>query len=88
MGAQQKVSLFHNRQLRFSNLLPSSTEPVHFEKTKDVNHGLIRKSVLGLTSPHAEEILYVACVNLVDQIRVHHQDRSGQIGSHCFLRVC
>lgn len=33
--SQQKVSLFHNRQLRFSNLLPCSTEPEHLEKTAD-----------------------------------------------------
>lgn len=33
MGSQQKVSLFHNRQLKFSSLLPSSNEPEHLEKT-------------------------------------------------------
>lgn len=32
-GSQQKVSLFHNLQLRFSNLRPSSNEPAHLEKT-------------------------------------------------------
>lgn len=30
---QQKVSLFHNRQLRFSKRRPSSREPAHLEKT-------------------------------------------------------
>ena len=33
VGSQQKVSLFHNRQLRFSNLRPSSKEAAHFENT-------------------------------------------------------
>lgn len=32
-GSQQKVSLFHNLQLRFSNLRPSSRDPAHREKT-------------------------------------------------------
>lgn len=32
-GSQQKVSLFHNRQLRFSSLRPSSKDPEHLEKT-------------------------------------------------------
>lgn len=31
--SQQNVSLFHNRQLRFSNLRPCSTESAHLEKT-------------------------------------------------------
>lgn len=31
--SQQNVSLFHNRQLRFSNLRPSSRDPAHREKT-------------------------------------------------------
>lgn len=32
-GSQQKVSLFHNLQLKFSSLRPSSNEPAHLEKT-------------------------------------------------------
>lgn len=32
-GSQQNVSLFHNLQLRFSNLRPSSNEPAQREKT-------------------------------------------------------
>jgi hypothetical protein len=32
-GSQQKVSRFHNLQLRFSSLRPSSNEPAHREKT-------------------------------------------------------
>lgn len=32
-GSQQKVSLFHSLQLRFSNLRPSSKDPAHLEKT-------------------------------------------------------
>lgn len=32
-GSQQNVSLFHNLQLRFSNLRPSSNDPAHLEKT-------------------------------------------------------
>lgn len=35
-GAQQSVSRFHNRQLRFSNLLPSSIVSAHLEKTVNV----------------------------------------------------
>ena len=33
-GSQQKVSRFHNLQLRFSSLLPSSNDPEHLENTK------------------------------------------------------
>lgn len=33
-GSQQKVSLFHNLQLKFSNLRPSSSDPEHREKTE------------------------------------------------------
>jgi hypothetical protein len=33
IGSQQKVSLFHNRQLKFSSLRPSSNEPAHLENT-------------------------------------------------------
>lgn len=32
--SQQNVSLFHSRQLRFSNLRPCSTESAHLEKTR------------------------------------------------------
>ena len=32
-GAQQNVSLFHSRQLRFSSLRPSSMDPAHLLKT-------------------------------------------------------
>jgi hypothetical protein len=32
-ASQQKVSLFHNLQLRFSSRLPSSIDSAHFEKT-------------------------------------------------------
>jgi hypothetical protein len=34
IGSQQNVSLFHNRQLRFSSLRPSSSDPAHLEKTE------------------------------------------------------
>jgi hypothetical protein len=75
-GSQQKVSLFHNRQLRFSNLRPSSSEPAHLENTANVSlcHGARSKGVQ-LTCPHAEEVLNVAGVDLVDQSHVHGQDR-------------
>jgi hypothetical protein len=33
VGSQQKVSRFHNLQLKFSNLWPSSKDPAHLEKT-------------------------------------------------------
>lgn len=32
-GSQQKVSLFHNLQLKFSNRRPSSNDPAHLENT-------------------------------------------------------
>jgi hypothetical protein len=32
-GSQQNVSLFHNRQLKFSSLRPSSRDPAQREKT-------------------------------------------------------
>lgn len=35
-GSQQKVSLFHSLQLRFSSLRPSSNDPAHLEKTSKV----------------------------------------------------
>jgi hypothetical protein len=35
-GSQQKVSLFHNRQLKFSNLRPSSIDEAHREKTANM----------------------------------------------------
>ena len=34
-ASQQNVSLFHSRQLRFSNLLPSWIDSAHFEKTSN-----------------------------------------------------
>jgi hypothetical protein len=34
IGSQQKVSRFHNLQLRFSRRRPSSREPAHREKTR------------------------------------------------------
>lgn len=36
-GSQQNVSLFHNRQLKFSSLRPSSNEPAHLENTANVS---------------------------------------------------
>jgi hypothetical protein len=46
-GSQQKVSLFHSRQLKFSNLRPSSNEPAHLENTAHVSlcHGRNSKEV-------------------------------------------
>jgi hypothetical protein len=75
-GSQQKVSLFHNRQLKFSNLRPSSNEPAHLEKTADVSfcHGCKQTERSSLTGPHAEEILDIASVDLVDQTHIHGQD--------------
>ena len=45
--AQQKVSRFQRRQLRFSNRLPSSIVSAHFEKTMSLN-----TSVKHLTRHH------------------------------------
>jgi hypothetical protein len=46
-GSQQKVSLFHNLQLKFSNLRPSSNEPAQREKTV---HMLNRFSTLRVST--------------------------------------
>lgn len=46
-GSQQKVSLFHSRQLKFSNLRPSSNEPAHLENTV---HMLKRFSTLRVST--------------------------------------
>ena len=66
-GSQQKVSLFHNLQLRFSKRRPSSTDPAHLEKTRpplalDELSGLQQ---FGLTSPHAKQVLNIPCVDFV-----------------------
>jgi hypothetical protein len=60
-GGQQKVSLFHTRQLRFSYRLPPSVESAHFEKiVKALSQGLPQTAPLGpLTSPHSVEALYI-----------------------------
>ncbi len=39
--SQQNVSRFHNRQLRFSNRRPCSTESAHLEKTEQVGLAMI-----------------------------------------------
>jgi hypothetical protein len=68
IGSQQKVSLFHNLQLRFSNLLPSSREPAHLENTMDMSvfTDLIDQSRRTmLTSPHAEQILDIASIDFM-----------------------
>ena len=54
-GLQQNVSRFHIRQLRFSNLRPSSIESAHLENT-----GVPGQKMIGLrvgkifTCPHAK----------------------------------
>lgn len=68
MGSQQKVSLFHNLQLKFSNLRPSSNEPAHLEKTSATSvHGPRdrRERFWELTCPHAEEVLDIARVDFM-----------------------
>lgn len=76
---QQKVSLFHNLQLRFSRRRPSSNEPAQREKTiSPVSFYILSRLIPGggiLTCPHAEEVLYIARVDLVDKSHVDGQDR-------------
>jgi hypothetical protein len=75
-GSQQKVSLFHNLQLRFSKRRPSSTDPAHREKTIPLLalYKLSGLPQLGLTSPHAEQVLHVPGVDFVYQSNIHGQD--------------
>jgi len=83
-GSQQKVSLFQSLQLRFSNLRPSSKEPAQREKTRNVMlvaaaGGEGRSAIEAggekeLTCPHAEQVLDIAGVDLVDEADVHGQD--------------
>jgi hypothetical protein len=57
IGSQQKVSLFHSLQLKFSNRRPSSNDAAHLENTTPV---LVLESApssncaKALTCPHAE----------------------------------
>ena len=66
-GSQQKVSLFHNLQLRFSKRRPSSTEPAHREKTTPplALYKLSGLPQLELTSPHAKQVLNIPGVDFV-----------------------
>ena len=68
-GGQQKVSLFHNRQLRFSYLLPPSIESAHFEKTDtsirlafppDCAARSTYQSTFHTGSPHSEDRSYAS----------------------------
>jgi len=74
IGSQQKVSLFHNLQLRFSNRRPCSNDAAHLENT---TRGLVLEDAassncaVGLTCPHAEEILDIASVDLVYETHVY-----------------
>ena len=65
-GSQQKVSLFHNLQLKFSNLRPSSNEPAQREKTMQRSAPNRTRQPMLLTCPHAEQVLHVASVDFVD----------------------
>jgi hypothetical protein len=75
-GSQQKVSLFHSLQLRFSKRRPSSTDPAHREKTRPLLalYKLSGMPQLGLTSPHAKQVLHVPGVDFVYQSDIHGQD--------------
>lgn len=76
-GSQQKVSLFHNLQLRFSKRRPSSTDPAHREKTIPTLalYRLSGSPQFGLTSPHAKQVLHVPGVDFVYKSNIHGQDR-------------
>lgn len=75
-GSQQNVSRFHNLQLKFSSLRPSSNDPEHLENTKTrlVYDYYLPLDSIALTCPHAEEVLDVSCVNLVNKADIHGQD--------------
>lgn len=78
--SQQRVSRPQILQLRFSNLRPSSIDSAHRENTVKKTSKLVDsdmpRGAVNLTSPHAEEVLHVAGVDLV-----HFTGVDGQHGS-------
>jgi hypothetical protein len=66
MGSQQKDSLPHSLQLRFSNRRPSSSDAEHLEKTAG---WLVQFTITflkaKLTSPHAKQVLGISCIDFV-----------------------
>lgn len=77
LGSQQKVSLFHNLQLKFSNRRPCSNDAAHFENT-GVRVSTFRRAKCNctlLTCPHAKKVFHVAGIDFVNQTNVNGQDR-------------
>ena len=79
-ASQQKVSRFHNLQLRFSNLFPSSIDSAHLEKTgswesERLNFRIQEKKAH--THPHSKKTLHIPRVDLVHFACVHCEDRRG-----------
>jgi hypothetical protein len=68
-GSQQKVSLFHSLQLKFSNLLPSSRDPAHREKTV---HMLNRFSTLRVST---------LCMSPTSTVRTGASNREGMMSN-------
>ncbi len=82
--SQQKVSLFHSLQLRFSRRRPSSTDPAHREKTRQQSalYELAELPRVGLTSPHAKQVLNIPGVDFVEKPDIHGQDGGFQSRRH------
>lgn len=77
-GEQQKVSRFHNRQLRFSSRFPSSMASEILEKTVCMISELPEKAdaLQGeRTGPHAKEILDGASIDGVHFVDVDFEQR-------------
>lgn len=77
-GWQQKVSRFHNRQLRFSNLLPSSIACDVFENSDHCVHKLVSGTLADQTSSstyHSKEIFDRTCVDCVQRRHFDAQQR-------------
>jgi hypothetical protein len=70
-ASQQKVSLFHNLQLRFSSRLPSSIDSAHFEKTIHIPKRL--STFLGST----------LCILAASTVRTGAAKREGIAAASC-----
>jgi hypothetical protein len=77
-GAQQKVSLFHNLQLRFSKRRPSSIEPEHRENRVHIlkRFSTCTKDISKESSGNrSERVTHVSGVDSVYCVGVDGQDR-------------
>ena|SRR2546429_5364272 len=78
-ASQQNVSRFHSRQLRFSNLFPSSIDSAHLENTESWSQKARIHACRGeaRTHPHSKKTLHIPRVNLVHLRGVHCEDGRG-----------